>query len=257
MLTFRRTNVFFGLALLALIARDWSGYTPWWAYAALAFVYSWVVFYGVYFIQSGFFMKTLFRGAGTERVIALSFDDGPSPDYTPRVLDILKAEGVRAAFFCIGKNISGNEALLLRIAAEGHIIGNHSFTHATWFDLFPVARMADELERTDRAIEAVTGRRPRLFRPPYGVINPNVRDAVRRCGHLVSGWSLRSYDTMIDDNHKLMRRLMRLLHPGAVVLLHDHGKQTLDVLPDFIRAARAQGYRFEPLDQLLNVAPYV
>ena len=258
MLTFRNTNIVFGLLLLFLLVWDSRHNVSWWAYTLLAFVYSAVMFYGVYFIQSGFFMKTLYEGpAGAGRVIALTFDDGPAAEHTPRLLDILKEHHLKAAFFCIGKNIAGNEALLQRIIREGHIVGNHSFTHDTWFDLFPVGKMAAELRETDRLIESVTGKRPALFRPPYGVINPNVRDAVRQTGHRVIGWNVRSYDTMIGDNQKLMARLLRLLKPGAVVLLHDHGKKTLEVLPGFIRAARERGYSFERLDHLLNVEAYV
>lgn len=257
MLTFRRANIVFALLLLSLIAWDIYRFFPWWGYGLLVFVYSLVLFYGAYFIQSGFFMKTICRAKQPVRAIALTFDDGPSEEHTPRVLDILKVHGAKAAFFCIGKNIPGNEALLQRIVDEGHIVGNHSFTHDVWFDLFPVRKMAAELAQTDAAIEAVTGKRPRLFRPPYGVINPNVRDAVRQCGHVVIGWNARSYDTMIRDNQTLMRRLLRLLTPGAVVLLHDHGKTTIDVLPEFIRAVQERGYRIEPLDELISVQPYV
>lgn len=258
MLTFRNTNIAFGLLLLSAILWDIQRHVPWWVYTLTVLTYSLVVFYGVYFIQSGFFIKTLYKGAaGCGRAVALTFDDGPSPEHTPRLLDLLKTHGIKAAFFCIGKNIAGNEALLHRIAAEGHIVGNHSFTHDTWFDLFPARKMAAELQETDRCIEAVIGRRPLLFRPPYGVINPNVRDAVRLTGHRVIGWNVRSYDTLIGDNQKLTARLLRLLKPGAVVLLHDHGKTTLDALPGFIRAAREQGYSFERLDHLLNVDAYV
>jgi peptidoglycan/xylan/chitin deacetylase (PgdA/CDA1 family) len=258
MTTFRNTNIVFGLLVLSLVAWDWVHSAAWWGYGLVGFAYSLVVFYGVYFIQSGFFLKTIYQGTPQAgRAIALTFDDGPSPEYTPRVLDILKEHHLKAAFFCIGKNIAGNEALLQRIAREGHVIGNHSFTHHMWFDLFSVKKMAEELQQTDRLIETVTGRRPVLFRPPFGVINPHVRDAVRQSGHRVIGWNVRSYDTMINDKHKLMHRLMRLLRPGAVVLLHDHGKRTLEVLPEFIRAVQEQGYTIEPLDKLINVQPYV
>lgn len=257
-LTFRNTNIAFSLLLLTMLIWDSRHNVPWWAYTLLVFAYSAVVFYGVYFIQSGFFMKTLYEGLpGAGRVIALTFDDGPSAEHTPRLLDLLKEHDLKAAFFCIGKNIAGNEALLQRMVQEGHIVGNHSFTHDTWFDLFPARKMAAELLETDRLIESVTGKRPALFRPPYGVINPNVRDAVRQTGHRVIGWNLRSYDTMTGDNQKLMARLLRLLKPGAVVLLHDHGKKTFEVLPGFVRAAREQGYAFERLDHLLNVEAYV
>lgn len=257
MLTYRRTNIALGLVLLLLAA--WQGYRgglPWWAFALPLLLYSWVVFYGVYFIQSGFFMPTIWRAPRPLRAIALSFDDGPSADYTPQVLDILREQGVKAAFFCIGKNIAGNEALLARIHREGHLIGNHSFSHSVWFDLYSSSKMLADVQAADRAVESVTGKRPLFFRPPFGVINPMLRDAIRQSGHRVIGWSLRSYDTVINDKHTLMARLLRLLQPGSIVLLHDHGKQTLDVLPDFIRAAREQGYEFQALDQLIASQPY-
>lgn len=257
MLTFRSTNLFFGLLFLTLAAWGLKQPVAWWIYLLVFIAYSLVLFYGVYFIQSGFFLKTIYRGtAAAGRAIALSFDDGPAPDFTPRVLDILKQHEVKAAFFVIGKNIAGREALVQRIVAEGHILGNHSFSHSPWFDLFPAKRILAELRQTDRSIAALHGRLPRFFRPPYGVINPNVRTAVRQSGHAVIGWNIRSYDTMINDKQTLMRRLLRLLKPGAVVLLHDHGKQTLECLPEFIRTVRERGYRILPLDQLINEEPY-
>ncbi len=256
MLNFRRTNLLFLLMLVTAIVFDFQSHTPWYVYLLLVLLYSLIVFYGVYFIQSQFFLPTIYHGAHDRKSVALSFDDGPTSQYTPLVLDILKENGIKAVFFCIGKHIKGNEPLLQRIIAEGHEVGNHSFSHATWFDLFPMNRMLEELKQTDQLIESVTGKQPLYFRPPYGVITPVLRDAVRASGHTIIGWNVRSYDTMINDKNKLMARLVRLTKPGSIILLHEHGKQTIETLPEFIRTLRAQGYTFEPLEQLTNTKAY-
>jgi peptidoglycan/xylan/chitin deacetylase (PgdA/CDA1 family) len=201
-------------------------------------------------------MKTICKGPLDSGAIAITFDDGPLPAYTPKLLDILKNEGVNAAFFCIGHRIGGNEALLERALAEGHIVGNHSFSHHFWFDLFGTKKMVEDLRRADSAIEGAVGKRPKFFRPPYGVINPNLKKAIDACGYHTIGWSIRSLDTVVGDKEKLMRRVTDQLMPGDIVLFHDHGKMTLEILPLFIQAAKAKGLRIVRLDELIKLEPY-
>ena len=127
----------FGFASIIILA--------YWSIALLLFVYSLIVFYGCYFINSNFFIKTVCKAQTNKKEIAITFDDGPAESYTPQVLQVLKQHDVKAAFFCIGKRINDNKALLKQVHEEGHIIGNHSYTHATWFDLFSSAKMSEEL----------------------------------------------------------------------------------------------------------------
>src|SRR5690606_12624012 len=115
-----------------------------------------------------FYLKTISSANTTRRQIAISFDDGPAPLYTPQILQILKAHRVEAAFFCIGKRITENEELLKQVYDEGHLIGNHSYSHDLWFDLFSAQRMNLDLQMMNEAMQKVTGVKPRLFRPPYG-----------------------------------------------------------------------------------------
>ncbi|MEZ4962270.1 MAG: polysaccharide deacetylase family protein [Saprospiraceae bacterium] len=256
MLTHRRTQFLFAKIVIVLLLLDWQFGLPWWAYLLALLAYISIVAWGSYSIRSGFFMKTTCLGPPEKNAIAITFDDGPLAAYTPKVLGILEAHDVKAAFFCIGHRIQGNEALLKKMVAEGHLVGNHSFSHHFWFDLFSKKKMVEDLLQASEAIEKATGLRPAFFRPPYGVINPNLKSAIESCGFHTIGWSIRSLDTVVGDKEKLMQRVMDQLKPGAIVLFHDHGKMTLEILPEFIRAARAKGLRIVPLDELLNIEPY-
>lgn len=159
-------------------------------------------------------------------------------------------------FFCIGSRIGGNEPLLRRIDAEGHVIGNHSFSHHFWFDMFGTAKMLAELKQMDDTVESVTGKRPRLFRPPYGVTNPNLARAIRKGAYTPIGWNIRSLDTVAKDKDQLLDRIRRGIKPGAVLLLHDSMEVTVQALPLLLQHLKKEGYRIERIDQLLNIPAY-
>ena len=202
-----------------------------------------------------FFIPTLCKAKTNEKVVALSFDDGPA-GYTQGILDTLKQLNAHAAFFCIGKNIPGNEQVLRRINEEGHLIGNHSYTHHFWFDMWSTAKMADDIQKTDKEIEQVTDLRPLLFRPPYGVINPNLAKAIKGRKYTSIGWSIRSFDTKITDKEKLLSKILNPLKPGDIILLHDSIEITSAILPELIARIKTKGFNIIRLDKMLNIAPY-
>lgn len=171
--------------------------------------------------------------------LALTFDDGPSP-FTGRVLDILRREHVHATFFLCGANVERYPELVRRIQAEGHVIGNHTYSHP-YLDLKAKARIADEIDNAQAAIGKITGRRPTLFRPPYGVRWFTLNGLLRERGLTMVMWT--------NDAASVSR-----LEPGAVVLLHD-GVETyppekidrtelLNQLPGLIAQARREGFTF-------------
>ena len=173
-------------------------------------------------------------------MIALSFDDGPDPVKTQYILDILKTNQTEAAFFCIGEKIIGNEELLDRMVHEGHIIGNHSFSHHFLFDLFSARKMLVEIKAMSQSVKIVTGFSPRFFRPPYGVTNPNLKKAIVQSGVVSVGWSLRSYDTVIRNEDRLLSKILDSLKPGAILLLHDTSDTMLAILPRSLREFKKQ-----------------
>ena len=256
MLNFRNTNIFFSILLIVLIGIHIKNGLPVYVYPLLFFVYSLIVFYGCYYVGSNFFIKVICSATTDEKEIAISFDDGPATNYTPEILQLLKQENIKAAFFCIGHRIPGNENLLKQIKEEGHIIGNHSYTHHFWFDMFSSGKMLNDLKKMDVETEKVTGLRPKLFRPPYGVTNPNLKKAIIKGGYTPVGWSVRSMDTVIKDEKKLLGKIKGALKPGAVFLFHDTSKTTLNVLPEFIKEVKNSGYYIVPLDKLLHLTPY-
>lgn len=256
MLNFRNTNIFFSALLIVFIGLDISYRIPFFIYPLLLFVYSLVLFYGCYYVGSGFFIKVICSSTTDRKEIALSFDDGPAPSYTPEILAILQAEAVKAAFFCIGNRIGGNEKIFRQVYEEGHVIGNHSYSHHFWFDMFPSSKMLTDLKMMDSAMEKAIGLRPRLFRPPYGVTNPNLKKAIIGGQYTPIGWNVRSLDTVIEDEQKLLKKINDAIKPGAIVLFHDTSKTTLAILPRFIREVKERGYTIVRLDKMLNLQPY-
>jgi peptidoglycan/xylan/chitin deacetylase (PgdA/CDA1 family) len=254
-LTNRAFNIFSILLILVWIWADkyLSVGAP--IYGWILLVYVTVLFCGSYFIRMGFFMKSICSIKTGEKVIALSFDDGPDV-YSNHILDILKENDVQAAFFFIGKKITGKEELVNRVVRDGHIIGNHSFSHHTLFDLFGPGRMLDDLKKMSRLVKDITGFSPLFFRPPYGVTNPHLKKAVLTGGFISIGWSIRSYDTIINNRRHLQNKILSSLKPGAILLLHDTSETTVAILPDLLKAIRDKGYRIAQLDQMINLKPY-
>jgi peptidoglycan/xylan/chitin deacetylase (PgdA/CDA1 family) len=183
--------------------------------------------------------------------VALTFDDGPSP-YTPAILDELKREGVRATFFVCGENAARYPDLVRRIRAEGHEIGNHTWSHP-WLYLSPRETIASEIDRTQDALTAITGERPRLFRPPFGVRWFSLWPLLRERGLTMVLWSDRGYDGRYGADG-IAKATLDGLTPGAIILLHDGFEtrpaaqvdraETVKALPAIIRGVRAAGYSF-------------
>lgn len=201
-------------------------------------------------IRSGVYLKAFCRAKTADKVVYLTFDDGPAGAETESVLDVLKARGAVATFFIIGKNVTGQEPLVSRILAEGHSVGIHTFSHANTFPLYSKRFMVNDIAECKSILDRLSGRGVRLFRPPFGVVNPTIAYAVKKLGLETVGWSVRSFDTRDyhqDDKSRnlVLDRIIRQLKPGSVILLHDRlpGESVLvSRLLDFLDAA---GYHYD------------
>lgn len=187
---------------------------------------------------------------GSNNTIFITFDDGPDRYETPLILDVLKKHNIRAAFFVIGNKAGQHPELLKRMHDEGHVVGNHSFDHANFFPLKSRRTIINEIEKTQRIINSAAAGNALFFRPPFGVTNPMIAAAVKKMGLVTVGWSLRSFDTVIKNNDKLLDRLLKRTHNGAIVLFHDRIKGMHFVLDKYIKALKTRQYRFETLDKL-------
>lgn len=252
MLNFRNTNIFFAIILAIVFVIDIYADVHWLYYLLLIILYSFKLFYGSYFVQSQFYIKAICHAVTNEKKIAITFDDGPMQNYTPQILDILKRYNIRATFFCIGKHAEKNIALLQKIAADGHSIGNHSYSHGFWFDLLSAKKMKADLQQMHDVIKNILGVDMVFFRPPYGVTNPNVKKAVQQMHYITIGWSVRSMDTVIKDSDVLLPKLKARLKPGAIFLFHDTSAATMQALPAFLDYICSEGYTVEPLPLLIN-----
>lgn len=256
MLTFRNTSIFFLLLLAGLIVYDVQNGLQWWIYLIIVLIYSLILFWGSYFVHSNFYIKIVCKADTGKKEIAISFDDGPAENFTPEILSVLKEQDAPATFFCIGNRIKGNESIFQRVYNDGHLIGNHSYSHHLWFDLFSRKKMSEDLQQMDEEMKRVIGVKPKLFRPPYGVTNPNLSKAIKLGDYIPIGWNIRSMDTVIKDEQKLFEKVTGAIEPGSVVLFHDTSKATLNILPAFLKKVREEGYTIVRLDKLLNLTPY-
>lgn len=153
--------------------------------------------------------------------VALTFDDGPDPDVTPAVLEILERHGAQATFFCIGRLAEGHPELTRRIAAAGHTLENHTYGHPNSFSFFPPWAQARQIDRAQEEIHRCTGREPRYFRAPAGMRNPWLGFVLKRRGLKLVSWTRRAFDTRNPDPRQVARRLLDSVAAGDILLLHD------------------------------------
>jgi peptidoglycan/xylan/chitin deacetylase (PgdA/CDA1 family) len=192
---------------------------------------------------------------GESSEIALTFDDGPHPGITPRVLDLLDTAGMRATFFVIGRRARAHPDLVAEIARRGHRVENHTDTHPNLFACYPAGLLRREIERAQESIAAAAGRRPRLFRAPAGLRNPFLDWVLYRSGLRLVSWTRRGFDAVEKRPAAIAHRLLGGLAPGDILLLHD-GRATdppagnpvvLEVLPRVLDALAARGLRSVPI----------
>jgi peptidoglycan/xylan/chitin deacetylase (PgdA/CDA1 family) len=196
------------------------------------------------------------RGSREGRKVSLTFDDGPDPDTTPRVLDILAGHGVRAAFFLIGERAARHGSLVRRITDSGHDIGNHSWSHRSLWLAGP-RQTADEVRCGHEAIADVAGVPPRFFRPPWGMTNLALFPVLRRLDTPCIFWTVQTEGRRPVPAPVQVERARRRARPGTIVDLHDAdgvpeaGERLVEALPSMIQAFRRDGYALAPLRDLL------
>ncbi|MBN3881683.1 MAG: polysaccharide deacetylase family protein [Nostoc sp.] len=189
-----------------------------------------------------------------QKVIALTFDDGPWPESTAQVLDILKKNQIKGTFFLIGQNVKNYPGLVKREIAEGHVIGNHTWHH--WYQFLNPQAAAYEIDHTADLIYQVTGIKTNLFRPPGGIMHNGVASYARNSKYAIIRWSSDSVDYSRPAVPKLINNVFKRAKPGGIVLMHDGGgnrSKTVQALPEIIANFRKQGYRFVTIPELLEM----
>ena len=212
--------------------------------------------WGAFDIRLNYFTKAICKGSSMHKKnIAITFDDGPH-EKTSEILDVLMKYNAKATFFCIGKQIEKHPEILKRILNEGHNIGNHSYSHSKCNGFFSTQKIVSEIEQTNTLVSKLSNKKIRLFRPPFGVTNPNIARAVVKTNQIVIGWNIRSLDTVIESENDILNRIKNRLKPGGIILLHDISAKTVSVLEQLLLFLQSEGYQTVTIEELLEISAY-
>lgn len=179
--------------------------------------------------------------------IALTFDDGPHPKYTPELLDVLAKHNAKATFFVVGKNAKKHPEIIRRMIEEGHSVGNHSYSHQWQWGFWSEDKVYRELRGTRELLNEIHSQSYPLFRPPFGISNPNIAKVVKRMELAVVGWSLRTFDTSRKPK-KVQQQLLKKLKGGDIVLMHDRLENTPQVIDIVLTHFSKSGLKFVNLE---------
>ena len=207
--------------------------------------------WGAFDLRLNYFTTVFTKAETNKKVIALTFDDGPT-EFTPQILDLLKKNQAKATFFCIGSQIEKYPEILERIIKEGHQVANHTFSHTNKMGFLSKDEVIDEISKTD-SILMKFGVKSNDFRPPFGVTNPNIAKAISVTNKQVIGWNIRSLDTVIEDENKILNRIVPNLKPGSIVLLHDKFQRSVNVLEQLLQVLKENNYETLTVSELKNI----
>jgi len=257
MLRFKTINGLISLLIILVLIVNYFISISIYYYLILIFIWLCFTILGSTQIQWNYHFRSLNSNLGIkENHVSITFDDSPNPEFTPQVLSLLKEYNAKATFFCIGKNAEKYPSLVLRIIDEGHTVGNHTYSHAANFDFYSTERVISELKETNRIFEEKTNLKLKLFRPAYGITNPNIKRALQKTGHLSIGWSKRSFDTTSLSENIILKRVTQNLVKGDVILLHDASEKTVKVLEQLLLFLNANDLQSVTVDQLFSIKPY-
>lgn len=183
--------------------------------------------------------------------VAITFDDGPKPGQTDRLLDILKARGIKATFFVIGQNAAAHPELIQRIIAEGHEIGNHSWNHASLTKV-GAAGVASQINQTDAAVTQAGAPKPIIMRPPYGATNTVLNKRLNEeFGKKVVLWDVDPLDWKYRNSARVTNEILKNAKPGSIILAHDIHASTVNAMPATLDALLQKGYKFVTVSELI------
>jgi peptidoglycan/xylan/chitin deacetylase (PgdA/CDA1 family) len=202
------------------------------------------------------FFDTIWAGNSRIPSVAITFDDGPSPIYTPRISTILRSCGVRGTFFLTGKNVDRYPQIAAALHEEGHMIGNHSYSHAI-LPLLPDAEIEREIVLADEAIERATGCRPYLVRPPYGYRSPRVLRKLQNMGKRVVFWTTMSWDWANPSAGAIVSRTLANVKNGSIILFHDGEGKYLETHSTLVDVVGRYIFGAKDRDQTIKALPFI
>lgn len=226
--------------------------------SAILFVLASIFFDEAVLVRKG----TLYYVPVSEKVVALTFDDGPSPEWTPKILEALKSAKVKATFFMLGNHVEKYPEIAKLVAEEGHEIGNHTYDHHVLL-YYKTEELRKEIKETERVIKQVTGTDTKYFRPPKAWLNPQEKQEIKDMGYKIILWTINSKDWVTFDDKYIVRYIVKHISPGDIILFHDSGgvfgteggnrQETVKAIPRLAEKLRERGYRFATISELLEI----
>ncbi|NTV52670.1 MAG: polysaccharide deacetylase family protein [Candidatus Firestonebacteria bacterium] len=215
--------------------------------------------------RMNFYFASVCRGPADQGWVSLTFDDGPDPKVTPELLQILKDEGVKAAFFMVGRAAEAHPALVKRVEADGHLIGNHMFDHQAGWPFRPAFAIRQELARANELLAKLIGNRPRFVRMPFSISRPGLVRTFRKLNLTPVGWDVRGLEGVYREPARIAEHVANEARNGSVILLHECYYRTLDFGPErvvetvrlVIARLRERGFVFKRLDEMLELEGYI
>jgi len=257
MLNFKNVNIVTILLIIAVVAGHFIlNFSLLWL-VPIILVWFTLTAIGSFHIGWNYHLESLLSNLDTKKQqVAITFDDGPHPEFTQKVLELLHQYNAKATFFCIGKNIEKHPKLLKKIIADGHTVGNHTFSHTNNFGFLSTLKVIDELHRTNAIIKEISGFQSKLYRPAFGVTNPRIKKALRQTKLLSIGWNQRSLDTTSLSEEKILKRITTNHKKGDVILLHDTSEKSVRVLEQYLLFLQQNKTASVTIDTLFNIEPY-
>lgn len=216
----------------------------------LVLIYAMILVYGAATLSSQLFLPASCRGDSGSRKLAITFDDGPHVRRSGEILELLRKYDCKASFFLIGSRAEQSPGIVDQMIKEGHLVGNHSYSHSSFFPLYRRSRIRKELELTNSILEKAGSGPIRYFRPPFGVSNPNVAGGLKGSGMEVAGWSIRSFDTRNQAPEKVVSKILKRMGGGEVILLHETSDHILEILEQLLPSIKEAGLECARLDEI-------
>ncbi|WP_291864464.1 polysaccharide deacetylase family protein [Maribacter sp.] len=257
MLNFGSINrIVIALFSLLLLADYWLS-MPIYLYVFIGFIWFSLTVCGSFFIQWNYHFSSYHRNTNIEEnKVAITFDDGPHPEFTPKALDLLKKYNAKATFFCIGKEMEAYTSIVSKIIDGGHTIGNHTYSHTRNFGFLSTGKVKQELQRTNAIAKKYFNIGLRLYRPAFGVTNPRIKRVLQDIDLVPVGWSIRSLDTTKRSKKRILNRTIKNLKKGDVILLHDTSAKSIAVLEQLLLFLQQEKLQSVTVNELLDISAY-
>ncbi len=257
MLNYKSVNIITVILLLVFLLTSYFYRLTFWFLIIIPIFWFLVTLAGSFFIQWNYHFKSLHSNKSIkENQVAITFDDGPHPEFTPKALELLKKHNAKATFFCIGKYIEAYPEVFNDILEQGHTVGNHTYSHGNNFGFLKTENVIKELQQTNKIVKDSKGLTMKLYRPAFAVTNPRIKKAIIATQLQPIGWRVRSLDTTSRTAEAIFKRTTKNLSKGDVILLHDTSSKSIVVLERLLLFLQEQHIESVTVDSLFNIKAY-